>query len=394
MEQYMKSVIYLKSAKKNTFIKGHPWIFPKSIHAKKGNPKTGDLVAIHDEDDQFLGAGIYNETSLYQVRVLTYAFEKIAHTDLNEIINTRLLQAKKVRGLLDLPNGNTNAYRLCNSEADGLSGLTIDCFNQSLVVSSSAYWVELNRTPITAQLQKIFPKQDIKWFSQIKSLQQDGYPLFDSPALEGCETILEEGVQFSIDFANPQKTGLFIDQRDNHQRIARLAYGKKVLDLYCYSGGFALHAAKAGAHEVTAVDSSEQAIMLAKKNAELNGLSYINFIQDDARKWLERAGDYDIVILDPPKLVPSKKHLERAKNYYRFLHREIFKVMQSGSLLLSCNCSAALSTQEFTELIARQATHMNRMVRVIGVYGPANCHPVLPAFPEGQYLTAVLLAIV
>ncbi len=151
-----------------------------------------------------------------------------------------------------------------------------------------------------------------------------------------------------------------------------------MLDLYSYTGGFALHAAMAGASRVTAVDSSSLAIEQARQNALINGLSdSIEFIEADA-----------------PKLVPSQQHLEKAKNYYRFLHREIFKAMQSGSLLMTCNCSSALSPMDFCNLVSAQAAMVKKQVRILGIFGPASCHPTLSAFPEGNYLTAVLLAVV
>ena len=185
-----------------------------------------------------------------------------------------------------------------------------------------------------------------------------------------------------------------LDQRDNHLRIAKLASGKRVLDLYTYTGGFALHAAKAGASQVTAVDSSSSAILSAKKNAELNQLTTIEWIEGDARDYLALAEHHDIIIVDPPKLAPSQQHLQRTKNYYRFLHRELFKVMRSGSLLMTCNCSSALTSSEFSELVFAQASAVGKTARVLGVFGPALCHPTLPAFPEGHYLTALLISLV
>jgi 23S rRNA (cytosine1962-C5)-methyltransferase len=223
---------------------------------------------------------------------------------------------------------------------------------------------------------------------------QDGWETVDSLEIFGKEQVLEVGVKYEVDFANTQKTGLFLDQRENHQRVAGLARGKRVLDLYTYTGGFALHAAKSGATRVTAVDSSMQAIKLAKQNATLNHLDSIEFIEADARDYLSQVGQYDLIILDPPKLVPSQRHKERAKNYYRFLHRETFKNMTPGSLLMTCNCSSALSAQEFTLLVSTQAMAVGKMARILGVYGPSSCHPTLAAFPEGHYLTAVLLVLV
>ncbi len=390
----MKAAVYLHRAREGAVRRGHPWIFPKAIARQSGNVVTGELVDVFGADEKRIGVGVYNEHSLYRVRVLAQEFEQLNTTSIASIVTHRLRQALILRKNIDLPNELTSAYRLFNSEGDGLSGLTIDCFNQMYAVSSSAYWVELHKEVICQALQEVLSTEHMIWFAQAKPLKQDGWEDVGTQDRSGNAQVLEGGVSYEVDFSNTQKTGLFLDQRENHQRIATLARGKRVLDLYTYTGGFALHAAKAGAAQVTAIDSSGQAIQLAKRNAVINHLDLIDFIEADARDYLAKAGDYDLVILDPPKLVPSQRHVERAKNYYRYLHREIFKYMQSGSLLLTCNCSSALSAQEFSELVNMQAILSGKMARILGIFGPASCHPTLGAFPEGSYLTAVLLAVV
>lgn len=389
----MNAKVILLTTKQNTILRGHPWVFPKAISKTQGKLLSGQLVSVYNEKEELVGVGVYNEYSLYRVRILALASESIPMNDLNSLITHRLKQAKQVRECLNLPNKETTAYRLFNSEADGLSGLTIDRFNDTFVVASSAYWVELNKKNIILALQKLFPEDQLIWMPQAKPLGQDGWKQIDAPEIHHQAEVIEAGVRYHIEFDQAQKTGLFLDQRENHQRIASLSRGKKVLDLYCYTGGFALHAAKAGALKVTAVDSSAFAIAQGKKNADLNALDQIEFIESDARDYLVHAGDYEIIVLDPPKLIPSRQHVERAKNYYRFLHREVFKHMKSGSLLMTCNCSSALSSQEFCSLVSLQAVAVGKQVRILGVYGPSSCHPVLASFPEGNYLTAVLLAI-
>ncbi len=390
----MSAKIVLSSEKLGVFKAGHPWIYPKAILSQK-SCKNGELVKIFDEEEQYLGTGMYNANSLYRVRVLAYAEENIEQSSLESIIDYRFKQAMHLRAMLALEENKTTAFRFFNSEADGLSGLTIDCFNQVLVVSSSAFWVEKNRTLITACLKTCCPDFEVIWFPQTNALKQEGF-LIEPSAVSDYPTtkVLEAGIEFEINFSNAQKTGLFLDQRDNHQRIAALAKGKRVLDLYTYTGGFALHASKHGAAHVTAIDSSEAAIAQAQRNATLNGLETIDFIKDDARNFLSRAGEYDIVVLDPPKLIPSKRNLHAAKNYYRFLHREVFKAMKPGSLLMTCNCSSAIDAAEFNLLVHTQARIMHKTVRTLGIYGPSLCHPTLAIFPEGHYLCAILLAIV
>lgn len=389
----MTASIYLSQTKQGVVRRGHPWIFPKAIAKHTGQLETGEWVDVYSAEGEKIGSGIYNEHSLYRVRMLAYAFESKEAFSLDQWIDYRLKQALMLRQQLGLPNAVTNAYRLFNSEGDGLSGLTIDYFNQVCVVSSSAYWVEKHKTIIKESIARIFSCQTIMWLPQAKALLQDGWSERDDQVISGTQQILEAGVAFQVDFSTTQKTGLFLDQRENHQRIAQLAQGKSVLDLYTYTGGFALHAAKAGASDVTAIDSSAQAIQLAKRNAQLNQIECIEFIEADARKYLDKAGDYDLIILDPPKLVPSQKHLQRAKNYYRFLHSEVFKAMKPGSLLMTCNCSSAMTSQAFTELVSAQAFSVGKIGRILGVYGPSSCHPTLAAFPEGNYLTAVLMAV-
>lgn len=389
----MIASVFIHPEKQASIKRGHPWIYPKAIARYSGILTTGALVQVFSLDNELLAVGVYNEHSLYRVRVLVHAFESLPRDSLESIVSARIQQALHLRNMLQLPNAATSAFRLFNSEGDGLSGLTIDRFNQTCVVSSSAYWVEAHREMISQVLLSQLEIKQCLWFSQEKPLAQDGWTQAITNQAIGTEVILESGIQFQVDFTNTQKTGLFLDQRENHQRIAALASGKRVLDLYTYTGGFALHAAKAQAAFVTAVDSSAAAIALAKRNAELNQLSQIEFITADARDYLSQAGQYDLVILDPPKLVPSYRHAEKAKNYYRFLHRETFKYLASGSLLMTCNCSAALSATAFTELVCSQAVMVGKVARVVGVFGPSSCHPTLAAFPEGQYLTAVLLSV-
>jgi len=392
--ELMNPIVRLTQAKQHAFLKGHPWIFSKAIASKEPSCSDGSLVTVQDFKGNHLATGVFNSHSMYRVRILVYPFDAVDHHSFESIITYRLKQALLLRQQLQLPNQLTTAYRLFNSEADGLSGLTIDRFNHVLVVSSSAFWVEKHQALIRECLQHIMPNNDIFWVSQPKPLKQDGFICTETASHQRIEQVSEAGILFQIDFSNTQKTGLFLDQRENHQRIGALAHGKRVLDLYSYTGGFALHAAFHHAKSVTAVDSSEAAILLAKHNAQLNQMNSIEFIKADARDYLKQSGDYDLIILDPPKIIPSIKHIERAKNYYRFLHREAFKHMRPGTLLMTCNCSSAISATQFSELVSHQAHAVEKTTRTLGIFGPASCHPTLPGFPEGHYLTALLLAVV
>lgn len=386
----MPAAIILNPAKEKKIMAGHPWVFPHAIQTHPKNLVAGDWVEVYSSEKTFIGAGFYNPHSLYRVRMIAYT----KGLCIEEAISGALEKAIQLRATLNLPNRQTNSYRLCNSEADALSGLIIDVFDDVLVVSSTAYWVEMKREWIKGLLQGFLPKSEILWLGQRKPLAQDGWETpYRDDAKDLKRVVLENEIQFAIDFSNAQKTGIYIDQRENHARLASLCQGKKVLDLYTYHGGFALHAARAGASSVLAVDSSEPAILQATQNATLNGLSQIQWAVGDAKDYLAQAKDHDVIILDPPKLIPSKKHLHQAKNLYRYLHRELFTHMASGSILMTCNCSSAISQHEFVELIASVASALQKRIQILGVYGPSICHPILPVFPEGHYLTAVLLSM-
>lgn len=223
----MKAKVILLKAKQNTVLRGHPWIFPKAIAKTHGKLITGHLIDIYSAEEELIGVGIYNEHSLYRVRVLALSNESLDTSNLHTLITHRLNQAKQVRDCLSLPNEETTAYRLFNSEADGLSGLTIDRFNQNCVVASSAYWVELNREVIINALKNLFPADQIIWMPQSKPLSQDGWKQISVQEQHYNTKVLEAGVIYEVEFAQAQKTGLFLDQRENHQRIAQLSKGKK-----------------------------------------------------------------------------------------------------------------------------------------------------------------------
>lgn len=386
--------IVLQSKKVKPIWHGHPWVFPKAIQTMDATPNTAELVKILDAKNQVIGVGVYNPHSIYRVRMLAYEHETFAQNTLDAIIEHRLNTALNLRKNLNLPNPSTNAYRLFNSEGDGLSGLVIDVYDTIAVVSSSAYWVEHHRTLIESCIKHCLKNVDILWRSQHKALKQDGFePASDSKTqTDITRTIHENNMTYELSFQQTQKTGLFLDQRDNHQIIAALAPGKNVLDLYCYVGGFALHAAKAGAQKVTAVDSSADAIRLAQHHAEINNLS-IDFICADVNAYLSRAGEYDIIILDPPKLAPSRQHLHKATKLYRYLHEQVFRAMKKNTLLFTCNCSSAMTWDLFSDMLRDAATASQKRIQCLGKYGAAPDHPTLPAFPEGEYLRAMLLNV-
>jgi 23S rRNA (cytosine1962-C5)-methyltransferase len=206
-------------------------------------------------------------------------------------------------------------------------------------------------------------------------------------------TVMENGIQYEVNFNLSQKTGLFFDQRVNREKLKALSQGRRVLDLYCYAGGFSLAAAQGGASYVLGIDSSAGAIQMAQRNAVLNGFTQVEFSEEDAVKAISKASDFDLIILDPPKLVPSRTHLPQAIRYYEGLHRQVFAAMKPGAMLLTCSCSSAITQALLIQIVRDTAAHLRKTVRILDCLGAGSDHPMLPAFPEGQYLQGLVVML-
>lgn len=391
---------------------------------------------------QDIGVGVYNPSSMYRVRILCHGsshgallkrVKKAMNDNANDkeaaereavalILQTKLRESIQARLSLNLPSDSTDSYRLVNGEGDGLSGFAVDVLGGKVaVVMSSAAWVELHKNTILETLDAVlkehplYSKQDgleIVWRNTPSRLKQDGYEL--SEADDGgsdndeCVIVTESGVKYNTyPFGSSQKTGFYCDQRDNRLDVAKLCDGKRVLDLCCYNGGFALNAmVHGGASSCTGVDSSQDAIDAAIANADLNGLdgSRIQFLRDDIAQYMkdasEDAKEYDVIVLDPPKLAPSVSGLERASRKYHALNRDAMKIIdrKEGGLLLTCTCSGAMTQKDggnfFLQTVQNAALAAGRQVTLLRKSGAAPCHTQSPAsYPAGNYLTAALFYV-
>lgn len=372
----------------------NPFIYPKAIISNTKTLLAGDLVTINDEVGNPIGMGIFNPNSFYRIRLLWSAYERYRYADLPQLLHYRFTQAIALRQQLNLPNEQTNVYRLFNSEADGLSGLTIDIYDHSAVVLSTAYWVELHQAAIKSVLHELLPKHTIYWRAQQKYLQQEGWGDVKNDTDKAPQLIVKENdIAFHVDLTQGQKSGFFVDQRDNRLLIRQLAKDKKVLDVCCYSGGFALNAAKGGASFVRALDSSAPAITWAKKNAAENKLN-VEFLNEDAKEFLAKHTDnYDLIILDPPKLAPSKEDLAAASRLYFKFNELALQRVNPGGLLLTCSCSSAMTNEYLLEIVMRAALKHKRRIVLLGEQHAAPDHPRLPHFAEGDYLSVLLLRV-
>ncbi|HEY1710911.1 MAG TPA: class I SAM-dependent rRNA methyltransferase [Rhizomicrobium sp.] len=374
---------------------GAPWIFSNEIEM---TPKTkalapGTLVNVLGADDRDFGTGYFNPRSLIAVRLLDRA--KDAPIDA-AFLSARLRRALALRGALY----DTPFYRLVHSEADGLPGLTIDRFDDALSVQITTAGMEALLDPLLAALKEVLAPKTIMLRNDAPARALEGLESYVRLAQgeAGRIAVEENGVRYLADLGHGQKSGWYYDQRDNHAFMAALAKDRGVLDLYCYAGGFALAAAKAGAKEVTGIDSSASALALAEEAAAVNRLSArTTFVKADVFEELERLGAageaFGVVIADPPPFVKSKKDLEPGAKVYRKLARLAAAVTAPGGFLFLASCSHNMPKERFLEESAAGILRAGRRASVIREAGAGPDHPVHPALPETAYLKALVFAL-
>ncbi|CAA0815473.1 S-adenosyl-L-methionine-dependent methyltransferases superfamily protein [Striga hermonthica] len=371
-------------------------------------PVTGDVVLVTDGTEKPIGWGLYNSVSMFCVRLMQLEDEATRDPccalDVEKLLETRITDAVALRERVGLPSAQTNAYRLVNSEGDRLSGLIVDIFGCEAVIASSAAWVEKYKEQIKDHISKISNVDHITWRPSVDILKEEGLDLSD---LEGVNLsnsprmakAVENGLSYLVSLEG-QKTGFYADQRDNRQYISSISRGQKVLDICCYTGGFALNAASGGALSVTGVDSSAPAIEIAKENVVLNNLDSqtISFLREDATHFmkdsLSKGYSWDIVILDPPKLAPRKKVLQNASGMYRNLNSLAMQITRRGGLLMTCSCSGAMTQSgTFLRVLQGAASMAGRKITIIRQARAGCDHPLDPSYPEGEYLSNVLLRV-
>ncbi|MBA0703633.1 hypothetical protein Golax_015944, partial [Gossypium laxum] len=322
-----------------------------------------------------------------------------------KLLETRINAAVELRRGLGLPSAITNAYRLVNSEGDRLSGLIVDVFGDLAVVASSAAWVEKYKSKVKACISSIDEINHIHWRPSVEILKEEGMDAADLKELHPSTCpqrtkVIENGISYAISLEG-QKTGFYADQRENRMFLSMISHGQRVLDVCCYSGGFALNAAKGGAMSITGtvnvilsdillgVDTSLPALELARENIALNNLDpeKTSFLREDATVFmkgaLSRNDSWDIVILDPPKLAPTRKVLQSASGMYRNLNSLAMKITRRGGLLMTCSCSGAMTQSgTFLRTLQGAASMAERKITVLRQSGAGCDHPIDPSYPE------------
>lgn len=374
---------------------GHPWIYQGEIERVEGSPHPGEVAVVKDFGGRFIGIGYINPHSQIAVRILTWREEAIDEA----FLRRRILQAIEHRKQVV---ADTDGYRLIYGEADFLPGLIVDRYAEILVLQVLTAGMECLKEAVAAILVELLAPKGIYERSDPPSRALEGleqrrgllYGQFD-PLVQ----IEEGGVKFWVDIAQGQKTGFFLDQRENRLALRGYAAGKAVLDGFSYSGGFSLHAALAGAHSAMGIDISSEAVALAKRNAELNGLSERCTFKEanafDELRALERQGcRFDLIILDPPAFTKGKEAVPGALRGYKEINLRAMKLLREGGILVSCSCSYHLDAGAFLGMLQAAALDTKRRLRLLEFRTQARDHPVLVGVKETQYLKCAILEVV
>jgi 23S rRNA (cytosine1962-C5)-methyltransferase len=389
--------VVLQPRRARPFYGRHPWVYPGAIARVEGDPADGDVVDLVSNTGNFVARGLYNSRS--KIRVRLYSWSPDVPLE-REFFRRQLQAAFHLRAMLD-QTGPGRACRLVFSEADGLSGLTVDRYDRWLVVQFTSLAMAQRRDLLVELLVELLQPEGIYLRTERGIGQLEGLELQDGllwGAIPSEPIVIEEhGIRFRVNLTEGQKTGLYLDQRDNHLTVARLATGRRVLDAFCYTGGFGLHAARAGAREVIGVDVSEHALALAESNAQLNGLGQIRFTRSGVFEHLDAllaAGErYGMVILDPPKFARARDAVEEALRGYRRLQTKGIRLLETDGVLVTCCCSGLITLDMLQDILAQLAAEERRDVQLVEVRGPAPDHPVSVTCPESNYLKCLICRV-
>jgi 23S rRNA (cytosine1962-C5)-methyltransferase len=368
----------------------HPWIFRNAIATYEGEVGNGVIAEVCDHDRTRIGFGFYSSVSKIACRMIGFQQKELEH----DWVEQRLHSAFLLRQALKL---QSNAYRLINAEGDFFPGLIVDVYNATLVVRPLIRGTEIILPEITAILGKLFPdnsiylKRDEK-ASRVEKLELKGGYLKGNG--EGKEVIEENGILFHIDIREGQKTGFYLDQRDNRLLLVGFAERKRVLNLFSYTGAFSIYALKGGASGVDSVDSSSAALELARKNISLNKFAeneQIRIIEEDGFRFLEKATPYDIVILDPPPFARSRAELDGALRGYRRLNAEAMRLLLPHGFLFTFSCSGAVTPLVFKEILFEAAEATGKRIQIIRELHASSDHPYNLHHSEGEYLKGFII---
>ena len=372
----------------------HPWIFTGAVERIKGEPQSGETVAVRDTHGAFLALAAYSPKSQILGRVWSYRE--------NETVDEAFLRARLARaiGLRQELAKTTDGMRLVHGESDGLPGLVVDRYGDTLVMQVLSAGMERWRGALVDLLVELTGCANLYERSDAEVRDLEGLPARSGilrGKLPAPLIIREHGLKFYVDVEKGQKTGFYLDQRDNRRRVGELANDKDVLNCFCYSGGFSLSALQGGARSVLSVDSSAEALALARENLTLNNLAAdrAEWLEADVFKSLRLMRDqgksFDLIVLDPPKFAPTAHHAANAARAYKDINLWALKLLRPGGLLATFSCSGGVTADLFQKILAGAAMDANVTAQIVGRFAADADHPAVLNFPEGEYLKGLLL---
>jgi 23S rRNA (cytosine1962-C5)-methyltransferase len=386
--------IFLKPGREKSLLRRHPWVFSGAIERMDGSPGPGTTVELFSSRGEFLARAAYSPSSQIRARIWTFEDELV---DM-DFFNRRIQSAIRSRQVI-FSNLETDAYRLIHAESDGLPGLIVDRYADTLVTqflsAGAVFWQQtiIDELVKISGLDKIYERSD----ADVRELE--GLPTRIGPAHgnppKRC-VITENGLRFNVDLAGGHKTGFYLDQRQNRQQVRKQAAGREVLDCFCYTGGFSVNALAGGASTVLSVDASGEALDLCRQNVLFNHLPSEQHVTLEGdvfqllRKFRDEARSFDMVILDPPKFAPTAAQAEKAARGYKDINLLAFKLLRPGGLLVTFSCSGGVDADLFQKIVAAAALDAGVQAQILEHMSQGPDHPVALNFPEGAYLKGLI----
>lgn len=391
--------VQLKPGREKSLLRRHPWIFSGAVDEIRGSPSGGETVEVHSASGEFLALGAYSPKS--QIRIRVWSWQK------DQVIGPQFFRARLERSLAArqalIDSDQTNALRLVHGESDGLPGLVVDRYADTLVVQCLSMGIEHWRGLLFDLLAELTGVDSVFERSDVEIRRLEGLPI-RMGLVSGSEppiplTIFENELNFLVDIKTGHKTGFYLDQRANRNRVGGFAHGRDVLDCFSYSGGFTLSALAGGAKSVLAVDTSSNALSLARENLALNGMRQdrVNFEEGNVfqvlRSMRDQGRSFDLIVLDPPKFAPTASQAKHAARGYKDINLLSFKLLRPGGLLATFSCSGGISADLFQKIVAGAALDAGVEAQILERLHQGPDHPVALNFPEGAYLKGLLVRV-
>jgi len=394
-----QGTVFIKRGKARPFWFGNPLVYSGAIEKIDGSPAGGGLVEVRSYEGKTIGFGFYNPFSSYRVRLVWSITDGEPPKSIEALLRAQMEKCLSYRKRFGLPSSRTTGYRAVNSEGDGLSGLVVDVYDATAVVVENALWVRQHRQAIENALRQLLPGIKTVFFQTSKiAYALEGVTDGDEKSAGQKEVagqrqcFLENNIRFSAIVGRGQKTGFYLDQRDNRLFVQSLSNGLRVLDAFSYTGAFGVYSALGGAKEVVCIDTSAPAIDMAKEHAKENGVqTRMRFVTGDAIDFMktEKEG-FDLVICDPAGLAPSVRHVDAARRYYLRINEAAMRALRKEGILVTCCCSGPVTRDVFIETVRDAGQKAKRKLHIVKISGAGVDHPVNPSYPEGDYLKCIV----